>query len=311
MARVAFLGSKRVGLSLLETMTETVLPPHQIVGVLTLDDAEDDRSEVEGFRELADSRGLNFACKGPAVSLDILRDWGADVAIVSGWYELIDINAYESISFYGFHFSSLPRFRGSAPLVWQIMSGASEVGLSFFRFGEGIDDGDIVDQEMLPLGKNESIADALHKVEEAARFSLRRNLSSVLNGDVELRKQDESKASYCSLRVPEDGCIDWSLSARKVHDFIRAQTRPYPGAYAFLPDGHRVYIWRSELLDVPYFGVPGGIAARETEAVVVTCGDGAVRILEVQAEGSEPSVPRDLFRSVRLRLRSDDVRGNV
>src|SRR5207244_3974947 len=82
--------------------------------------------------------------------------------------------------------------------------------------------------------------------------------------------------TYVSLRRPEDGRIDWNRSAVEVCNFIRAQTRPYPGAFTHLPPSKLLRIWRATVFPYPYYGVPGLVGQKANNGVVVSCGDGAV-----------------------------------
>jgi methionyl-tRNA formyltransferase len=88
-----------------------------------------------------------------------------------------------------------------------------------------------------------------------------------------------------------------------VHNFVRAQTKPYPGAFTHLPDGRRARIWRTEIEARIYIGAPGAVAERNEDGVVVTCGDGAVRIIESAIDDDVLRNPGQIFDSLRLRLR--------
>lgn len=303
-SRVAFMGSKAVGLAVLRKMIEVVKEPHKVVGVLCPDDSDDGRSEQLLFRKVGAAHGLPFEQVGTVRDAEqALRRWRPDVVIVLGWYFLIRLERFPETRFFGFHFSPLPRYRGNAPLVWQIINGEPKVGTSFFEFSSGMDEGDIVAQASAPLAENETIGDALQRLESASTAMLESHLPGLLDGTAVLLTQDHSLATYCGLRVPEDGRVDWHWEARRIHNFIRSQTRPYPGAFTALPDGRIVRIWRSEVDPRPYVGVPGAVAERSNVAVVVTCGEGAVRILEAQVDG-EPEAPvATIFSSLRFRMR--------
>lgn len=303
MARVALLGSKRIGRVVAERIAGALPAPHEFVGIVTVDDSADARSELGGLAALAEARGVEFhVAAGSASTEEILRGLRPQLVLVAGWYQLIRLERFPETGFFGFHASPLPRYRGNAPLVWQIMEGESEIGLTFFRFAEGMDDGLVVAQELFPLAGDETIAHALERVEEAAARMVEAHVGPLAAGEAPLHEQDHTRATYCAMRVPEDGRIDWSWPARRVHDFVRAQTRPYPGAFTTLPDGRRVRVWRTEVEPRPFLGVPGGVADRGREWVAVSCGEGAVRVLEAEVDGAPPASAREIFNSLRLRL---------
>ena len=303
MARVVFLGSKALGLSVLRAVLDTIEWPHQLIGVICPDDSHDGRSELEQFRVLAAQQGIPF--RVIANSLDAqaaIAECRPDIGLVVGWYQLIKLDQLPATRFFGFHASLLPKYRGNTPLVWQIICGESTIGMSFFEIAGGMDQGGIVTQAQLPLGADETIADALRYVEASCVQMIRSRLLALLEGTALLGAQDHAQATYCGLRTPEDGRIDWRQSARQIHDFIRAQTKPYPGAFTQISDGRRLRTWRSAVDQRPYVGVPGAIAERAPGVVVVTCGQGAIRLLDAEIEGVAHQPVDALLPSLRLRL---------
>lgn len=302
MARVAFLGSKDTGLAVLETLQARVKPPHELVGVVTPDDRSDTRSRFTQLQAAVADRAPLVVASSRGDTERALGEWRPSIVFVAGWYSVLPLSSYPDAAFYGFHYSPLPRYRGNAPVVWQILKGEREIGLTLFRFSEGMDEGDIVAQGSIALDEDQGIGDALTLLDARAIDLLREHLASILDGSARLTPQDHSRATYAGARVPEDGLIDWTLPARQIHDFVRAQTRPYPGAFTTLPDGRTLRIWRTEVDPRSYFGLPGGVAERHDGAVVVTCGEGAVRILDAQIDGEAPSAPETVLKSIRIRL---------
>jgi methionyl-tRNA formyltransferase len=201
----------------------------------------------------------------------------------------------------GIHNSLLPRYRGGSPLVWQILNGETEAGFSLFQFTPGMDDGPIWAQGSVPIESGDQIGDVLEKLEVATIDTLRRVLPEIAMGILRPALQDHTKATYCAQRYPEDGRIDWSHSARRIHDFVRAQSAPYPGAFTEI-DGRRLTVWSTIPHAALYDGVPGRIARIEEAAVVVCCGErSAIRLLDVQCDDFR-GPPAKLIRSVRQRL---------
>jgi methionyl-tRNA formyltransferase len=308
--RIVFMGSKAGGLALCRLLCEDTGLPSPVL-VLCPDDRADARSCLPEFEALCAAHAVPLRC------VDRVDETVAELArvapvlvLVHGWYRMIPIERCPGARFFGFHYSPLPAYRGNAPLVWQILRGEARLGISFFRFGSGIDDGDLVAQRMFDLGADETIADALRHAEAACLAIARETLPGLLAGTRTPQPQPDVGASYCGLRVPDDGLIDWTWRADRVHDFVRAQTRPYPGAFSVHPDGRRLRIWRSARDPRRFYGTPGAVLSVEGAEVLVACGcDSALRILACGWDGHADAPPADVVGSLRIRLGTGQSRG--
>jgi len=298
--KIAFLGSKKGGLAVLEALLSG--KAGDIVGVFHPDDASDPRSELGAFERLAHAHGIPFKRIAPGDAGKALAAAGAELVLVSGWYRLIPVQKLKPMVFLAIHYSPLPRYRGNAPLVWQILNGEKEGGVSLFRMGEGMDDGDILGQTLFPIGPEDTIREALEKAQAAAASLVAEVVLALIRGAAKFKPQNHALASYCGLRIPEDGRIDWTGSASRIHDFVRSQAPPYPGAFTMLPNGGKLFVLKSRVHPAPYFGVPGAVAERQPGRAVVTCGEGALEILEAALEGSAPIPPEKALDSLKIRL---------
>jgi methionyl-tRNA formyltransferase len=177
---------------------------------------------------------------------------------------------------YNMHGSLLPKFRGRAPLNWAILKGATETGVTLHEMVEKPDAGRIVDQQAVPIGPDETAVEVFRKMTDAAEAVLRRSIQNLLLGKAKLTTQDLAAGSYYGRRTPEDGRIDWSRSAREIHDLVRAVAPPFPGAFT---EGMKIFRTRLE---------PAMKAARrgpyqEGGQWFAGCGDGKVlRLLEIE-----------------------------
>lgn len=303
--RVGFLGSKRLGLRVLKALTKVVAPPHELVGAATIDDSWDGRSELASF-ELLELHLPVEVLRSRSDFYEAIQEWRADVIVVCGWYRLIDLARFPSTKFYGFHSSLLPKYRGGSPLVWQILRGEPFVGVTLFQFADEVDSGPVIGQAKIPLGDQETIGEVLPRLEAESISLTESTIPRLLDGHAKHLEQDHSLATFCSQRYPEDGRIDWAQDARAVHDFVRAQSDPYPGAFTFLPSGERLTIQQSIPEQDEYIGVPGGVAAVVGNGAVVACGRGAIRVMEVgMADGTCVPAARVLS-STKLRLGRDE-----
>ncbi len=283
----------------------SVVPVEAWTAALVLDDGEDPRSSLYEIKDAATRADIPVRIVRTADEVDIqLESLSPDIVIVSGWYRMLPVKRFQPRTrFFGFHGSRLPAYRGNAPLVWQVLRGELEAGLSFFELVEGMDEGDLVGQVIFAIGPDDTIADVLASAETAAERLVLDHMHQLVHTEPELVPQTNIGASYCGLRIPEDGRIDWRWSSRQIHNFVRAQTRPYPGAFTALNGGARVAVWRTELDGRQYHAVPGSVVERTDGVLVVGTGDGVLRMVEADVEteaGPHPAV--EVVRSLRARF---------
>jgi methionyl-tRNA formyltransferase len=133
---------------------------------------------------------------------------------------------------YNMHGSLLPKYRGRVPVNWAVIMGERETGATLHQMVAKPDAGGIVDQAAVPIALEDTAADVFGKVAAAAEQVLARALPGLIAGSARITPQDLAKGSYYGGRKPEDGRIDWSRSAREVHNLVRGVAPPYPGAFA-------------------------------------------------------------------------------
>jgi methionyl-tRNA formyltransferase len=299
-----FLGSKALGLNVFACLADA--HPGLEWTIIHADDAADPRNRLEDFRALAASRGVAFhVVRAQPEARARIAELSPEIGFVCGWYWLFsaaDIDAFPQ-GLWGIHNSLLPKFRGGAPLVWAILAGEKEVGSTVFRISPGMDDGDVLMQVRIALAPHEDIADALRRIEQGLLELLGDHWSALLEGCATLAPQDESQATWCGQRSDEDGGIDWSKPAPALHDFIRAQAPPYPGAWSWL-GGVRLRITKARPFDGVYFGTPGQVLRRTGDSVLVACSaNTALELLALSVDGVvAPQSPSAVIRSVKDRL---------
>lgn len=168
--------------------------------------------------------------------------WRPDAMLVAGWYHMVPRKWRELARAYGLHASLLPDYSGGAPLVWAIINGEKRTGITLFQLAGGVDDGPIVGQAETPIGPDDTIATLYARIEELGIGLVERHVPLLAQGRAELTPQDESRRRLVPQRSPEDGRIDWSQPVSRIVDFVRAQTKPYPGAFAEV-DGRALTLW--------------------------------------------------------------------
>lgn len=273
--KVLFIGSKESGLKVLKEIYKEAAD--SVVGCVTVDDSDDARSELEGFIAYCCQNNIPIdILKGKCDLTESIKKYVPDLCIVMGWYYIIAEELLDEVKggFIGIHNSLLPKHRGFAPVVWSIIAGDNETGFSVFSFDKGMDTGDIWYQGKVNISKSDYVADVLEKLDEGIYDFFKNNYLNILSGKMRPSKQIEENVSYGARRTPENGKIDWSRSAEEIYDFIRAQSKPYPGAYTTYR-GEKVVIWRSEIFPHIIQGTPGqiGLIDVATDRIIVVCGN--------------------------------------
>ncbi|MGE0491007.1 MAG: methionyl-tRNA formyltransferase [Vulcanimicrobiota bacterium] len=285
---MVFIGSKELGYQILTATLEAF--PGKITAVVTLDDRQDQRSCYDLLVELGQRHQLPvYTLDKPSQLAAVLTRESPDLCLVVGWYWLIPealLNAVPA-GFVAIHNSLLPRYRGGSPLVWAFLQGETEVGFSVFRLQPGLDDGPLWAQHRVPVHPDDYIGDLLARVNGAVVAAWPSVLSTIVDGQ-EPSPQRDHGVTFCGLRAPWMGQIDWSLPADDLERFVRAQSRPYPGAFSFY-QGRKAIVWRARRFEHPYLGVPGQVLTLKPQ-LLVACGDHRALVLEEMEfeDGADP-----------------------
>lgn len=207
-----------------------------------------------------------------------LQEWKPDVIVVVGWYHIIpeEIRTLPPLGTIGFHASLLPKYRGGAPLVWAIIQGEREVGLSLFFMEKEVDTGALIAQTKIPVLMKDTIATVYAKVEAAGLEILRTSFVDYAEGRLCPVPQiiTNSGCKGWPARLPKDGRFSWNnMSPLGIYNFVRAQTKPYPGAYCYCGED-KITIWKAQLYPYAYGGYEAGeviraLASGEMKGVLV------------------------------------------
>lgn len=173
-----------------------------------------------------------------------------ELLIAAGWYFIIPKSMRQQAEkgCVALHASLLPKYRGNAPLVWAMINGERGTGVSLFYLEDEVDSGDIIGQVRIRIEGDDTIREMIVKTRIACIDLLTKYIPMIENGTSPRYPQNDSEATYYPNRNPEDGQIDWSWDAKKIRNFIRAQTKPYPGAYSII-EGKKVTIWDADIID--------------------------------------------------------------
>ncbi len=176
----------------------------------------------------------------------------------------------------GGHISLLPANRGCSPIIWAIANGLSQHGVTMIWLDEGIDTGDIAAQRSFQIQPHEHAGDVYEKVETLYVEMLETELlPSFHRGTFPRRSQPEESSNYWRRRGPVDGRIDWRMSARRIHNLVRALYHPYPGADAvYQEEKHK--IWQTDIEIAAENRIPGEVLQIRGEDLLVKAGEDAV-----------------------------------
>ncbi|MFG1175088.1 bifunctional UDP-4-amino-4-deoxy-L-arabinose formyltransferase/UDP-glucuronic acid oxidase ArnA [Erwiniaceae bacterium CAU 1747] len=198
---------------------------------------------------------------------------------------------------FNLHASLLPRYRGRAPLNWVLVNGEEETGVTLHRMVKRADAGAIVAQQRVAIDPQDNALTLHRKLNSASGELLTASLSGILSGDFPQYEQDESQASYVGRRTPEDGRIDWTQPAHRLHNLVRAVTDPWPGAFSFVGSG-KFIIWQSAVRSDFPAAKPGTVLS--VSPLVVACGEGALEIVTGQGESGVYMQGRQLAQTLGL-----------
>jgi methionyl-tRNA formyltransferase len=290
---LVFIGSSGFGLRCLETCLG--LPEVKVTGVITAPQTfaisycpsgvtnvlHADMSELLNLHAIPVQR-LERSMNETGLFEEVAK-WNPDAFLVAGWYHMIPKRWRELAPAYGLHASLLPDYSGGAPLVWAMINGEPKTGITLFQMDDGVDSGAIAGQKEEPIYANDTIASLYARIEERGLELLREVLPQLASGTLELRLQDETKRRIVPQRSPEDGLIDWAMDASSIDRFIRAQTRPYPGAFTTL-EGKPLHIWRAQVAVANNQLKTGCVDRMKESTYTVACGTGAIVVNEISYE---------------------------
>ncbi len=278
---IGAVGSTRV---VLQAMIEVGFP---VDHVFALD--EQFSEGVSGYypiHKIAEQHGIpysKFKNINDTKNITVIKNLSADYIFVIGLSQLVgkDIIDCANVGVVGFHPTPLPKMRGRAANVWQVLLGVHKTKCTMFFIDAGVDSGDILDQEEYTIEDSDYAEDVYKKIENAAYVLSKRVLRSIMNGTLSPWKQNEDEATYLLKRTPEDGIIDWDDNIEGIHRLIRAVSKPFPGAFGMYDQKHKIIIWRADIKpNLKYIGLNGQIAEITDEYIDVVCKDGILHITE-------------------------------
>ncbi|WP_061025819.1 methionyl-tRNA formyltransferase [Bradyrhizobium sp. CCH5-F6] len=298
--RLIFMGTPDFSVP---TLLELVAHGHEIVAVYTRAPKPGGRRGLQlqptPVEEAARKLGVPVltpkTLKTPE-ALQEFRAFEADAAVVVAYGMILPQAILDAprLGCYNLHASLLPRWRGAAPINRAIMADDAESGVMVMKMDVGLDTGDVAMAERLAISDNMTAADLHDRLSRLGADLMVRAMAALERGGLQLKKQGEDGVTYAAKIDKAEARIDWARPARAVLRHIHGLS-PFPGAWSEL-DAARVKILRCELAKGS--GAPGEVL---DDNLTIACGEGAIRIIELQREGKGRMQAADFLRGVPLK----------
>ena len=198
------------------------------------------------------------------------------------------------------HASVLPQYRGSAPYQWAVLDGLKETGVTAMYLCRKMDAGDIIDVAKTPIGENETAGELLDRLAVLGADLLSKTLTRFAEGEVTSVPQDETLVTYAPMLSKDLSPIDFTKTAQQVHDHVRG-LNPWPVATMEL-SGKRFKVYSTVIAEGDPKAQPGTVLGLTKKGLRIACGEGAVEIRVLQAEGGKRMNAPDYFRGHPLEV---------
>jgi methionyl-tRNA formyltransferase len=317
--RIVFFGTPAFAVPSLEALLTA--RPHTVVGVVTQPDRPRGRGQKHSYAPVkarAIAAGLPLLqperMKDDAF-LQALSSWNADLGVVAAYGRILTdaILAIPRLGMINVHGSLLPRYRGAAPVHRAIIDGEISTGITIMRVVKALDAGPMLAKDHRAIGPDETSEEVERDLARIGSRLLVAVVDQIARGSARETAQDEALASYAHRLAKDDGIVDWTWPAARVHNLIRG-LHPWPHAFGFL-QGQRLILRRSAMATAdPHRGRPATPDQEESDAsvritshppgtvveaagdrLIVATGDGLLRVLEIQSEGKRPMSAREFL----------------
>ncbi|MGC4908695.1 methionyl-tRNA formyltransferase [Streptomyces cyaneofuscatus] len=272
--RVVMFGYQTWGHRTLQALLDS---EHDVVTVVTHPKSEHAYEKIwsDSVADLAEKHGIPVIIRNrpDGELVERLKEVAPDIIVANNWRtwmppEIYNLPVHGTLNI---HDSLLPAYAGFSPLIWALINGEPEVGVTAHLMDEELDAGDIVIQRSVAVGPTDTTTDLFHRTVDLIAPVTTEALGLIASGQTEFTRQDRSKASFFHKRAEEDIRIDWTWPAEDLERLIRAQSAPYPSAFTF-HKGQRLEVVSAVVSEGRYGGTPGRIFYREGDGVVIVAG---------------------------------------
>lgn len=296
--KVIFMGTPDFSVPCLEALIKT----EEVVGVFT----QPDKPKGRGYeltpppvKVCAENNGIPVfqpTSMRNGETLEIINTLNAELIIVVAFGKILPKEVLESVKYgcINIHASLLPNLRGAAPIQWSIINGEKETGVTSMQMNEGLDTGDMLVKKAVSITENMNAGELHDKLSVLGSEVLLETIDKLKKGELKPQKQDDSLSNYASMLSKELCPIDFSDSAKNVHNKIRGLS-PWPVATTKLC-GKTLKVHESRLSEKRTNAIAGEVVSTEN-GIMVACGDGKIITLtEIQLEGKKRMNSLDFLR---------------
>ena len=305
--RILFMGTPDFAVPVLKTLTEN----HEIVMVVTQPDRPKGRGHGAGFsavKEYALSIGLPVLQPEKVRKNDLFVEeitaLNADVFVVVAYGQILPLRILKIplLGCVNIHGSLLPKYRGAAPIQRAILNGDEITGVTIQYMDKGMDTGDMILKKPLVIEKNDRFADVHDKMAVLSCECILEALQLIEAGSAPREHQNHDEATYAPMLTKEDGLIDWSGSASKIVNQVRALD-PWPGTYTYL-EGQPVKIWECSVAEEgsKWENAKPGEVLEVNRHLLVKTGDKALSVTMIQKQNSKRMAAADFLRGNAIEI---------
>ena len=300
--RILFMGTPDFALFSLRALVEA---GEDVVGVVT----QPDKPKGRGYtltpppvKVYAEEKGLPVyqpkTLRDEAFA-ELLRQIDPEVIVVVAFGKILPANVldYPKYGCVNVHGSLLPAYRGAAPMQRAIIDGCAETGITTMFMDVGLDTGDMLLKKSVAIDLHDTFETVHDKLGECGAELLLRTLALLEKGEITPEKQDDALATYAQKIEKEDCLLDFSRTAKEMHDRIRGLS-PIPLSFTHTSDGRLLKILSSEPVEGK--GRPGEVISLSGGRITVACGEGAVALLSVLPEGKKRMSAADFINGRRI-----------
>jgi len=277
--RVAMFGYQTWGHRTLQALIDA---GHEVALVVTHPKSDHAYEKIwaDSVADLAEANDIRVLLRNrpdDAELLDELKAADLDLIVANNWRtwlppEIFELPRHGTLNV---HDSLLPAYAGFSPLIWALINGEPEVGLTAHMMDGELDAGDIVLQRAVPVGPADTTTDLFHRTVEEIAPVTAEAIKLIEDGYTPV-PQDRSKASFFHKRAARDSLIDWTQPVEEIERLVRAQSDPYPNAFTY-HRGQELRVVKASVSKGHYGGTPGRIFIKEGDGVVIVAGPEARR----------------------------------
>lgn len=288
--RIVYMGTPDFSVPALSALVEA---GHEVVAVVTQPDKPKGRGKeilMTPVKEKALEYGIPVyqpvKARNPEF-VQVLKDLEPDVIVVAAFGQILskEILDIPRLGCVNIHASLLPKYRGAAPIQYAVIDGERISGITTMMMAEGIDTGDILDQETIALDPKETGGSLHERLSEVGAKLILKTLKKLEDGSAVRRAQDETKATHVGMIKKSMGDIDWSMDAASIERLIRG-LNPWPSAYTNW-GGRVLKLWDADVAEGQYNGVCGQVVEASKDRLVIKTGKGGLVVKELQLQGKK------------------------